>query len=148
MQKVQQTWAGSLSQEDPLQQEIACYQYSFLKIPWTEKTQVGYSPFGHKESDTTGKALDQFRKVQLKRIGSIQTNGSFSIVLLECSPRLFVAAYCLWLLLSCICCLQSLQWKSCGPQVLKYLLSDRLKKIAKSCPQKMFSGIFHVLTFC
>ena len=43
----------SLGQEDPLEEEIAT-RSSILhwRIPWTEEPG-GYSPWGHKESDTT-----------------------------------------------------------------------------------------------
>ena len=44
---------GSLGREDPLEQEMATPS-SILgwRIPWTEEPG-GYSPWGHKESDTT-----------------------------------------------------------------------------------------------
>ena len=116
------------------------------KIPWTEEPG-GLSPFGHKESDTQlNTHRTSSRKYGLQRVGSTQTDSRFSIVLLERS-HVCLFIYCLWLFLSCICCLESLQWKSCGPQVLKYLLSNPLKK-KKNCqllPPKMFSSIFHVL---
>ena len=42
-----------LGQEDPLEKEMAIH-YSTLawKIPWT-RSLIGYSPWGHKESDKT-----------------------------------------------------------------------------------------------
>ena len=48
---MQETPVQSLSQEDPLEKEIAI-QSSILawEIPWTEEPG---SPWGHKESDTT-----------------------------------------------------------------------------------------------
>ena len=53
---VQKTWEApilSLSQEDALEEEMATH-FSILawRIPWTEEL-AGYSPLGHKESDTT-----------------------------------------------------------------------------------------------
>ena len=53
MQETQETRVPSLSQEDPLEKEMAT-SCSILawKIPWTEEPG-GYSPRGHKESDTT-----------------------------------------------------------------------------------------------
>ena len=47
---VQETRAAFLDQEDPLEKGMATHS-SILGwgIPWTE---VGYSPWGHKESDT------------------------------------------------------------------------------------------------
>ena len=53
MQEVQETLVRSLGQEDPLEEEMATHS-SILAwgIPWTEDL-VGFSPWGHKESDTT-----------------------------------------------------------------------------------------------
>ena len=49
---MQETWVQSLDQEDPLEKGMATH-CSILawKIPW--RSLVGYSPWGHKESDTT-----------------------------------------------------------------------------------------------
>ena len=44
---------GSLGWEDPLEKEMATHSSTLAwKISWTENL-VGYSPWGHKESDTT-----------------------------------------------------------------------------------------------
>ena len=53
MQEKQETWVPSLGWEDPLEKEMTTH-YSILaqEIPWTEEL-VGYSRWGHKESDTT-----------------------------------------------------------------------------------------------
>ena len=50
---MQETRVWSLGGEDPLEKEMATH-FSILawRIPWT-KDLVGYSPWGHKESDTT-----------------------------------------------------------------------------------------------
>ena len=50
---MQETWVQSLSQEDPLEKEMATHS-SLLAwgIPWTEEPGKLYSPWGHKESDT------------------------------------------------------------------------------------------------
>ena len=46
---------GSLGWEDPLEKGTATHSNILAwRIPWTEE-QVGYSPWGHKESDTTEK---------------------------------------------------------------------------------------------
>ena len=49
--------AGDLGGEDPLEKEMVTHSSILAwKIPWTEKpgrSLVGYSPRGHKESDTT-----------------------------------------------------------------------------------------------
>ena len=50
---MRKTWVRSLGQEDPLEKEMAIHSSALAwKIPWTEEP-VGYSPWGHKESDTT-----------------------------------------------------------------------------------------------
>ena len=50
---MQETWVRSLGQEDPLKKEMATHSSILAwKIPWTWSL-VGYSPWGHKESDST-----------------------------------------------------------------------------------------------
>ena len=49
---MRETWVQSLGWEDPLEKEMAIHSSTIAwKIPWTE--EPGYSPWGHKESDTT-----------------------------------------------------------------------------------------------
>ena len=44
----------SLGQEDLLEEEMATHSSILTwKIPWTERSLVGYSPWGRKESDMT-----------------------------------------------------------------------------------------------
>ena len=53
MQEKQETWVPSLGWEDPLEKEMTTHSSTLAReIPWTEEP-VGYSPWGHKESDTT-----------------------------------------------------------------------------------------------
>ena len=54
MQGTQETWDQSLGQEDPLEEGMAPSS-SILAwgIPWTEEPGGLYSPWGHRESDTT-----------------------------------------------------------------------------------------------
>ena len=53
MPVMQETQLQSLNQEDPLEKSIATHSSILARrIPWTEEP-VGYSPWGHKESDTT-----------------------------------------------------------------------------------------------
>ena len=48
-----ETQVRSLGQEDPLEKEMATHSSILAwKIPWTDDL-VGYSPWGHKESDMT-----------------------------------------------------------------------------------------------
>ena len=51
-----ETWVQSLSQEDPLEKEMAIHSSTIAwKIPWTE--EPGYSPWSRKESDKTEQLL-------------------------------------------------------------------------------------------
>ena len=44
----------SLGREDPLEEGVATHSSIFAwRIPWTEERLAGYSPWGHKELDTT-----------------------------------------------------------------------------------------------
>ena len=50
---MRETQVQSLGREDPLDKETATYSSSLAwKIPWMEESG-SYSPWGHKESDTT-----------------------------------------------------------------------------------------------
>ena len=50
---VQETWVLSLSQEDPLEEEMATYS-GFLPGKYhAQRSLKDYSPWGHKESDMT-----------------------------------------------------------------------------------------------
>ena len=52
---MQETWVQSLGREDPLEKEMATHSSILAwRIPWTVAYQApGYSPWDHKESDTT-----------------------------------------------------------------------------------------------
>ena len=53
MPAMQETWVQFLGQEDPLEKEMAIHSSTLAwKIPWT-RSLIGYSPWGHKESDKT-----------------------------------------------------------------------------------------------
>ena len=50
---IQETQVKSLGREDPMEEETAIHSSILTwRIPWTESL-VGYSPWGHKKSDTT-----------------------------------------------------------------------------------------------
>ena len=49
-----ETQVLSLGREDPLEKGIATHSSVLAwKTPWTERSLAGYSPWGHKELDTT-----------------------------------------------------------------------------------------------
>ena len=51
---MRETWVGFLSWEDLLEKEVATHSSTLAwKIPWTEEPGELYSPWGHKELDTT-----------------------------------------------------------------------------------------------
>ena len=51
---VSETWVRPLVWEDPLEKEMATHSSILAwRIPWTEEPGGLYSPWGHKESDTT-----------------------------------------------------------------------------------------------
>ena len=52
-QEMQETWVRSLGQEDPLEEEMATYSSIFAGKSHGQRSLVGYSPWGHKEYNTT-----------------------------------------------------------------------------------------------
>ena len=48
----QESRVQSLGQEDPLEKEMST-QHSCLKNPHGQRSLMGYSPWGHRESDMT-----------------------------------------------------------------------------------------------
>ena len=51
---MRETWVGSLSWEDPLEEEMATHSSTLAwRIPWMEEPGAGYSPWDCKESDMT-----------------------------------------------------------------------------------------------
>ena len=54
MQETQEMQVGSLNRKDPLEEETGSpLQYSCLENSHGQRSLVGYSPWGHKELDTT-----------------------------------------------------------------------------------------------
>ena len=51
---MQETWVQSLGWEDSLEEDMATHSCILAwKIPWTERSLAGNSPWGRKELDTT-----------------------------------------------------------------------------------------------
>ena len=49
----QETQVRSLGQEDPMEKEMATHSSILAwRIPWMERSLVGYSPWGHTDSQT------------------------------------------------------------------------------------------------
>ena len=53
MQETQETGVQSLDEEDPLEEEMATHSSFLPGESHVQRSQAGYSPWGHKESDTT-----------------------------------------------------------------------------------------------
>ena len=53
-QEPREVWVPSLGQDDPLEEGVVTHSSILAwRIPWThgQRSLVGYSPWGHKESD-------------------------------------------------------------------------------------------------
>ena len=50
---IQETWVQSLGREDPLEKEMATHCSILAWESHGQRSLVGYSPRGHKESDMT-----------------------------------------------------------------------------------------------
>ena len=50
---VQETWVQSLGQEDPLEEEVATHSSILAWKTHGQRSLTGYSPWVHKELDTT-----------------------------------------------------------------------------------------------
>ena len=48
-----ETWVTSLGREDPLEKEMAIHSSTIAWKIHGQRSLVGYSPWGHKESDMT-----------------------------------------------------------------------------------------------
>ena len=48
-----ETWVQPLGREDPLEKEMAIHSSTIAWKSYGQRSLVGYSPWGHKESDTT-----------------------------------------------------------------------------------------------
>ena len=53
MQELQETWVQSLGHEDPLEYKMATHPVFLPGKSNGQRSLVGYSPWGLKESDTT-----------------------------------------------------------------------------------------------
>ena len=63
------------------------------RIPWTEESLVGYSPWGHKESDMT----DDFHSLIYSTYGNVSFHVTLSIHLTLSSPLPKSISLCLFL---------------------------------------------------
>ena len=55
---MQETWVQSLGQEDPLEKEMATHSSILPGEFHGQRSLVGYSPWGHKESNMAGRLID------------------------------------------------------------------------------------------
>ena len=76
---MRETRVQFLGREDPLEEEMATHSSILAwKIPWTERILVGYSPWGHKESDTTERLHFIWVEDYKKKGESLDVGQSFS----------------------------------------------------------------------
>ena len=76
---MQETWVQSLGQEDLLEKEMATHSSILAwRIPWMEDPG-GYSPWGHKESDTSL----HFKPVKLTKRNLMKSGVKVSALLRE-----------------------------------------------------------------
>ena len=72
----QETQVRSLDQENLLEKEMATHSSIFAwKILWMEEL-VGYSPWGHKESDTTSLSFLSFNWNSITSISFVRSGAS------------------------------------------------------------------------
>ena len=66
---MQETWVRSLGQEDPLEKELAPHSSTLAEKSHGQRSLVGYSPWGCKESDMTERltlSLSVIREMKIK----------------------------------------------------------------------------------
>ena len=92
---IQETWVQSLGQEDPLENEMPAHSNILpWRIPWM-RSQVGYSPWGHKELDIT-KRLTLILKKKKILLGLSFLMWKMGIILLAsissvcCKDKLYI----------------------------------------------------------
>ena len=66
---MRETWVPSLDQEDLLEKEMAIHSSTIAWKSHGQKSLVGYSPWGRKESDTTERLHFPFKILRLKTLG-------------------------------------------------------------------------------
>ena len=60
MQETPEMWVGSLGREDPLEEDMATHSIFLPGKFHGQRNLAGYSPWGHKELDTTEKLTCTF----------------------------------------------------------------------------------------
>ena len=63
---VQETWIQSLGQEDPLEEEMATHSSILAEESHGQRSLVGYSPWGHNESDSTKRSCMHIQTMSLE----------------------------------------------------------------------------------
>ena len=69
--KIQETWVQSLGWEDLLEKAMATHSIFLPREYHGQKVQVGYSPWGHKESDMTNTFTFQIQCLLYWQAGSL-----------------------------------------------------------------------------
>ena len=66
LSKMWETWVRSLGQEDPLEKGMAIHSSTIAWKSYGQRSLVGYSPWGRKESETTERLHFHFRYGRLE----------------------------------------------------------------------------------
>ena len=69
---MRETWVQSLGWEDPLEKEMATHSSTPPRKFHGQRSLVGYSPWGHEESDTTERLHDSRKKPKVVNITFIK----------------------------------------------------------------------------
>ena len=68
---MQETWVQSLGQEDPLEKEMTTHPVFLPGESHGQRCLLGYSPWGHKESDTTSLSLSLSLSIHISEVDNI-----------------------------------------------------------------------------
>ena len=69
---MQETWVPSLGRKDPLEKGVATQSSILAWRIHGQRSLVGYSSWGHKESDTTERLTLSFLSLAIKRKGCLK----------------------------------------------------------------------------
>ena len=76
--EVQKRWVSSLGGENSLKKEMATHSCILAWESHGQRSLEGYSPWGHKESDTTEKLSNNFMAADSPEVGMVEAPFQFS----------------------------------------------------------------------
>ena len=87
MKETQEVWVCSLGWEDPLEEEMAIHSSILAEESHGQRSLTGYSPKGHKESDTT-EQLSLLTSHESKSLPPVSKSTYFGISLWETNEQI------------------------------------------------------------